>query len=578
MKQNFTLIVLLIAALGVYGQQARYGNNIYVEGEVSGVWMADTVFVTGDITLPPNEYLEIMPGVYVEFQGYYGFLLRGDGLEAAGSPQAPIVFSVSDTTGFHDIYSPAGGWRGITLMGSSNKDLPGPVFNFHHCRIEYAKAIYGESNMNGGGIRMEGEGQFSFYKTTFFHNHSYLHGGGAYFKNAEPNFHECIFKDNYAGHPPTELETFGSGGGLLGIHGGGNITNSTFLNNTATGVGGGLCLDSSDVVINNNVFKYNYAIIGGGMGYLRSTPENGINNNLIADNASTFFGGGIGFIVFEGTMMNNTIVNNQSSMGGGMYLNDGASPVVTNTIFWGNQASVPEQSQVFIWDVFSDPGFYYCNMQYGVDGIGGAGFEGDYIGCIETDPLFAGDGDHPYRLLGNSPAINAGDPDTDTSLLPEKDLAGNPRVVNGHIDIGAYEYQGEAEEGFAVAFNVFDHHGETVDHAIITLNGNSNEEGDYVFENLLPGTYTYSIDAMCYAVYEGELEVIAADVVIEAVLANIPGDANGDGVINVSDIITIINYFMHENPQPFCFENADANNDGLINVLDVVATVALFAN
>ena len=51
------------------------------------------------------------------------------------------------------------------------------------------------------------------------------------------------------------------------------------------------------------------------------------------------------------------------------------------------------------------------------------------------------------------------------------------------------------------------------------------------------------------------------------------GDANNDGVVNVLDVITIVNYIMGGNPDPFNFEAADLNNDGLINVLDVIFEV-----
>ena len=40
-----------------------------------------------------------------------------------------------------------------------------------------------------------------------------------------------------------------------------------------------------------------------------------------------------------------------------------------------------------------------------------------------------------------SPCIDAGNPDTTGLNLPEIDLDGNPRIVNGRIDMGAYEWQ-----------------------------------------------------------------------------------------------------------------------------------------
>ncbi len=52
-----------------------------------------------------------------------------------------------------------------------------------------------------------------------------------------------------------------------------------------------------------------------------------------------------------------------------------------------------------------------------------------------------------------------------------------------------------------------------------------------------------------------------------------PGDANCDGTVNVIDVITIVNYILGQNPQPFCPENADVNGDTLINVIDIIGTV-----
>ncbi|HNS17896.1 MAG TPA: dockerin type I repeat-containing protein [Bacteroidales bacterium] len=59
----------------------------------------------------------------------------------------------------------------------------------------------------------------------------------------------------------------------------------------------------------------------------------------------------------------------------------------------------------------------------------------------------------------------------------------------------------------------------------------------------------------------------------QSVVTNVPGDANCDGIVNVLDVITIANYIMDLNPDPFCFGNADVNADGVINVLDIIGTV-----
>lgn len=51
------------------------------------------------------------------------------------------------------------------------------------------------------------------------------------------------------------------------------------------------------------------------------------------------------------------------------------------------------------------------------------------------------------------------------------------------------------------------------------------------------------------------------------------GDANKDGLVNVSDVTTIINYILGNDPDPFDFEAADCATDGIINVSDVTALI-----
>ena len=51
------------------------------------------------------------------------------------------------------------------------------------------------------------------------------------------------------------------------------------------------------------------------------------------------------------------------------------------------------------------------------------------------------------------------------------------------------------------------------------------------------------------------------------------GDANGDGVVNVSDVTAVINKILGKDPQPFNEAAADVKADGIIDVSDVTAII-----
>jgi FlgD Ig-like domain len=65
---------------------------------------------------------------------------------------------------------------------------------------------------------------------------------------------------------------------------------------------------------------------------------------------------------------------------------------------------------------------------------------------LDEDPLWLGAGyEYPYALSSNSPCIDSGELVFPYGLeLPAYDLAGNPRVMSSNIDMGAYEFPGNA--------------------------------------------------------------------------------------------------------------------------------------
>jgi len=55
----------------------------------------------------------------------------------------------------------------------------------------------------------------------------------------------------------------------------------------------------------------------------------------------------------------------------------------------------------------------------------------------------------------------------------------------------------------------------------------------------------------------------------------VKGDANGDGVVNVSDVASIVNYMLEKSADNFSKDAADVNGDNNIDVSDVVKTVGI---
>lgn len=76
----------------------------------------------------------------------------------------------------------------------------------------------------------------------------------------------------------------------------------------------------------------------------------------------------------------------------------------------------------------------------------------------------------------------------------------------------------DEEDVFTVSFDVSNEGGETIEDAIITFNSIAYDPGTYVFENISPGTYNYSVAREGYVTHHDQLDVIDDDVHVEVVL------------------------------------------------------------
>lgn len=402
--------------------------------ELKGVLEADTIFITDNVIVPGNEVLTFLPGTTVVATGFFGFDVRGS-IRALGTASQPVVFTVSDTTGFSDPRNGRGGWDGFNF---TNVDSGSDSSLFSYCIFRYTKAIGDSLTGMGGAFNIRHFDRIKISDCEFNHNQAYFWGGAIFVDSGNIQIQDCSFTGNFCG---SSMPLSGYGGAVCIRNSVVDVVGCKFTQNSSSGIGGGISMEYADVLLQSCIFTGNSSGLGGALGYLRSKPLRPVVGNLFTGNSAIHFGGAASFNRAHPLFINNTVSDNLShSYGGGIYCNDSAAPVLINNIIYSNLAYVG--AQVYIWDIYSAPEFHFCNIEGGqaaFGGTGGIGFVAPYLNNIDTLPGYNDFSPHPYSLTQDSPCINKGNPDTTGMMLPKYDLAGNPRVHAGRIDIGAYE-------------------------------------------------------------------------------------------------------------------------------------------
>ncbi len=97
------------------------------------------------------------------------------------------------------------------------------------------------------------------------------------------------------------------------------------------------------------------------------------------------------------------------------------------------------------------------------------------------------------------------------------------------------------------------------------------KEPSYVY--LYASTENGSAARLDRAPVVGENSVLLYGYKVTFGASYIPGDANGDGKVNVTDIVEIVSYIMGKPSNRFVFTAADVTGDGDVNVTDIVSVV-----
>ncbi|RMD97063.1 MAG: T9SS C-terminal target domain-containing protein, partial [Calditrichaeota bacterium] len=179
----------------------------------------------------------------------------------------------------------------------------------------------------------------------------------------------------------------------------------------------------SNAIIGNGPFGFESAIV------LESSPA-WISGNLIAYNSNS----GIDIVNSSGVkILQNTVVKNDM----GITITD-SDPLIENNIIAMNGFGVSAENstpKLLYNDVWQNPGGNFYNVGSGVGQFTHTNAQGDSVDDgenLQANPRFVDASNSDFRILVNSPCVDAGDP-------------GNPaliKVVGMAPDIGAYENSG----------------------------------------------------------------------------------------------------------------------------------------
>ncbi|MBX3000132.1 MAG: hypothetical protein KF893_16540 [Caldilineaceae bacterium] len=277
------------------------------------------------------------------------------------------------------------------------------------------------------------------------------------------NTYHVVTADANNGMPPSPSSNYGTA-----ILDGFTITGGSANGSGSNASGGGFYNYIAFPTLRNITFQGNQAVNGGGMFIYNSGPA--LTNVILRNNSVTGYGGGIFAtlasanvattlinVLFEGNsalqgggmaiddtegpqLINVTFANNDALQGGGLY--NANSPIADsatlhNSILWGNTASSGGNQ---IYNQSANPTLHYTLFANGGNDVSGNPNNPASSNNLNSDPLFVDPAGSDFRLAAISPAVNAGD----NALIPSgvtTDLAGNARIGQGTVDMGAFEVQ-----------------------------------------------------------------------------------------------------------------------------------------
>jgi len=345
-------------------------------------------------------------------------------------------------------------------------------------------------------------------------------GGGMYAKSCSPTLIECTI----AGNRVDGAGAYHLGGGLAFLESDAHLIRCTIVGNRAD-AGGGVLAQGGTLVLEDCTIAENSSGYGGGLN--------------LGDNV-------------QATLINCTISRNLASTGGGLSVH--ASCALVNCVLSSNIGW--EGSALYI-DRFGSAALVNCTATMSFTTQAGGGVCGGTLAPSVVNSIFWG---NRGGFLGGA-------------VSP-----GSARVTYSCIE-GGRVYPGAGNSNRDPRFET---PGFWDDRGTADLDDDLAVEGDY---HLRPGSPAIDAGTAAGAPHddlEGNGRPCGAGIDVGAFERGgcgsdfVRGDANGEGRVDVADLISVLAYVFADGSEPPCRDAADANDDGTIDIADPILLLGHF--
>ncbi|QDU11904.1 choice-of-anchor Q domain-containing protein [Gimesia aquarii] len=299
--------------------------------------------------------------------------------------------------------------RNSSISNNSAVRSGGGIKNHDRLTIKESTVSDNIAGSKGGGI----SNYHNLYiEKSTISNNTALVGGGIEVRLGSLTFKHSTLNNNIA---------TSNGGGIYSLDGNVSIKNSTISKNHAGGLGGGIYSSDyfiSDTVIHNpSIEEHANPATTNEVGSPELNPLISTTSTLVAHPINKL------------EITNSTITGNSAEQSGGGIVDSrqgrySEETTITNSIVAGNTAATFPQIE----------GNYIGNTNIIQDSIDGL-----------LDPVLRDNGgpSKTHTLLAGSAAINAGDNDAANAagLTNDQRGTGSARIIDGTVDIGAFEVQ-----------------------------------------------------------------------------------------------------------------------------------------